>query len=359
MDTIIKKVLNKIEENGYQAFIVGGYVRDQLLGIVSYDVDICTNALPKDVHNIFNITKGNNYGGSNLKIDKYNIDITTFREELKYVNRNPVEIKYIDNLDDDLKRRDFTINALCMDSEGRIIDIFNGTEDLNNRIIRSIGDASIKIKEDPLRILRAIRFATILNFKIDDTLLNVLKENALLVKTLSKERIKKEYSKILMSENYKVGLQLSKDLGLDDILEIKYDDITYTSDLLGMWAQVEIKDLPFTKEEKSNIIKITEVIKSGVIDNYTLYNYGLYISLAAGVILNYSPVEINKMYKNLPIKDRHDINITSQELISLLKISPGKLINEIYTTLEHKILKYELPNDNMEIKKYLLQQKGS
>ena len=110
MEKNIKKILNTLEENGYQAYLVGGFVRDYLLGITSHDADIATNALPKDIHNIFNSSKSN-YGSVNIKFDNYNIDITTFRKDLNYVNRRPSNVIYIDNLEEDLKRRDFTINA--------------------------------------------------------------------------------------------------------------------------------------------------------------------------------------------------------------------------------------------------------
>jgi len=122
MDKIIKNVLKKIEDAGFEAYLVGGFVRDYLLGIKSLDVDICTNALPKDLHQMFpSNSNSNTYGGFNLKIKNYNIDITTYRKELKYDKRKPTEIVYIDKLEDDIVRRDFTINSVCMNKEEKII----------------------------------------------------------------------------------------------------------------------------------------------------------------------------------------------------------------------------------------------
>ena len=206
MDKIIKNVLNELDRHGFESFLVGGYVRDTLLGIKTFDVDICTSALPKDIHAIFSICS-NNYGGANLKIDNLNIDITTFREDGTYTNRHPEEVKYITDLKTDLKRRDFTINAICMDKNDKVIDLLDGVDDLNNRVIKMIGNPDDRLKEDPLRILRAIRFATVLDFAIDEKLMLSLKENSSLVSTLSGVRIKEELDKILSSPNFKKGVK--------------------------------------------------------------------------------------------------------------------------------------------------------
>ena len=166
------KLLKEIDDNGFVSYIVGGFVRDYLLGIESNDIDICTNATPKDIKEIFkdNCLPSEDYGSVTVVIKNINYEITTFRKDIGYNdNRHPSEIKYIDSLEEDLLRRDFTINTICMDKDGKIVDHLNGIEDLKKRIIRSVGNADKKFSEDALRILRAIRFATILDFKLDDT----------------------------------------------------------------------------------------------------------------------------------------------------------------------------------------------
>ena len=164
----VKMIIEKLENSGFEAYIVGGFVRDNLLKKQSFDVDICTNAKPKDLVNIFKVKqRANNYGGFNFKIKRFNIDITTYRKEKKYDKRHPVEIEYVNNLFDDIKRRDFTINAICLDKNDKIIDILDGQKDIKEKLIRSIGSANEKFVEDPLRMLRAIRFATILDFNIE------------------------------------------------------------------------------------------------------------------------------------------------------------------------------------------------
>lgn len=354
MEKNIKKILETLENEGYQAYLVGGYVRDYLLGVTSFDVDIATDALPKDIHRIFNSIK-NNYGSVNIKVDKLNVDITTFRKDLNYVNRRPSKVVYINNLKDDLERRDFTINAICMNKNGKIIDLLNGCKDLDRRTIKMIGSIDVKLKEDPLRIMRAIRFACILDFKIEDELYEKIKEYRYLVGDLSKERIKNELDKILISKNYKYGLELMKDTKISEVLEINYDDINYVDDLLGMWAQVKVLNIPFTNVEKGNIIKITEVLDFGKIDNEILYKYGLYISRVAGKILNIKTTKISKMYNKLPIKSREDIDITSKEISSIVGV--GEVIGETYKIIEKEILNYRLKNKKSEILKYLEKRK--
>ncbi len=354
MEKNIKKILETLESEGYQAYLVGGYVRDYLLGITSFDVDIATNALPKDIHRIFNSSKSN-YGSVNIKIDKLNVDITTYREDLNYINRRPSTVKYINNLEDDLKRRDLTINAICMDKNNNIVDPLNGCLDLDKRLIKMIEDIDDKLQEDPLRIMRAIRFACVLDFSIDDELYEKIIKYNYLVKDLSKERIKNELDKILISKNYKKGLKLLDDTGISDILKIEYKDVNYVDDLLGMWAQVKVLNIPFTNVEKGNIIKITEILDIGKIDNEVLYKYGLYISRVAGEILNIKTTVISKMYNKLPIKSREDIAIKSSDIINLY--GDGKIIGDIYKLLESEILKKRLKNKKSEIIKFLEKRK--
>lgn len=356
MHKIIKEVLEVLNKHGYQAYLVGGFVRDTLLGIKSYDVDICTSALPKEVHAIFNM-HSNNYGGANMTIGNYNFDITTFRKESNYKNRKPEKIEYIDDLKTDLLRRDFTINTIVMDKYGKVIDLLNGIEDLNNRLIKMVGNPSKRIEEDPLRILRAIRFATILDFQIDGKLVEVIKEKKTLINNLSKTRVREELDKILCNENFKKGLNLLKDLGIAEVIGISWDEINYIDDLMGMWSQIKFTNLPFTNNEKSNIIKITEVVNSGNVTSETLFKYGLYINTVAGMILNIDVKEINMLYKKLPIKDKSDIDIKGNEIIELLNILPGKIVSDIYDELTTEILKGNLKNKKKFIKKFLLVRK--
>ena len=164
------KILNIIEDKGYQAYIVGGFVRDYILGVSSSDVDICTNATPKEIKDIFgdSYIPNEEYGSITVIYENIRFEITTFRREYDYLdNRRPSRIEYTDSIIEDLQRRDFTINTLCMNKHGEVVDLLNNRADIDNRIIKTVGDSYTRFSEDALRILRAVRFATVLGFKLD------------------------------------------------------------------------------------------------------------------------------------------------------------------------------------------------
>lgn len=352
-----KEVLRKIEERGFEAYIVGGYVRDYVLGIESHDIDICTNARVKDILEIFgnNLAHSDEYGNVKMISDKYNIDITTYRRDLKYNgDRKKVEIEYVDNLVDDLDRRDFTMNTLCMNETDTIIDIFNGKEDINNKLIRCVGDPELRLNEDPLRILRAVRFATVLDFKIEENLYNSMKKNGSLLLQLSLERIKEELTKILVSKNAIRGLDYLRRLGFLEYLGIEYDKIVNVTDICGMYSQLIIKkDYPFTKEERELIGNIKKIVAYGSVDNEILFEYGLYTSLVAGSILGIKIKEITDMNAHMVIQSIKDIDITSDEICKILNVEPSKIISEVYNSLKTLILSGKLENNKESITLYI------
>jgi len=360
MDKKIFAVLDAIESKGFEAYIVGGYVRDYLRGVASMDIDIATSALPKDLNEIFSSGTNGDYGSYKIITNKYNFEITTYREEIKYENRRPIETNYVNNLLTDIKRRDFTINSLCMNKEGNIIDLLNAADDIKNKKIKVIGNPKEKLTEDPLRMLRAIRFGVTLDFNIEEDIINFIKTNKQLINTLSKERIKYELECILTSKNALKGLDLLKELNLLDILGISYDKVIYIEDLLGMWAQIEVAyDKFFCKDEKKKITAIKELLKLGKIDNFVLFKHGLYICQVAGRILEQPLVEINEMYENLPIKSIAEINISADEILKLFNLKPSKIITEIYNDLKKSILNHDIINEKKVIYEYLKQKEGS
>jgi len=354
MNNIIEEVLKKIIESGYEAYVVGGYVRDLLFGNLSNDIDICTNATIKELLNIFN-GKVNDYGSLNLKINDYNIDITTFREESSYENRRPTKINYINDLKKDLERRDFTINTICMDKDGAIIDYLGGEKDLKKKLIRTIREPIKVLEEDYLRILRAIRFATILDFDIETKLEASIMKKSSLVKNLSLYRIKDEISKILLSENYQKGLDLLKKYRIDEFLNLSYKHLVYTKDLCGMWAQIDFSsDFPFTKNEKNTIFKLREILDIGFINSEVIYKYGLYLSLIAGEILGIDVDLIYEINNELPIFKRQDLNITYMQIGEILGIKPSKIVKEVEESLIKEVLNKRVNNTYEELKKYII-----
>lgn len=357
MDKSIIKILSLIEENGFEAYVVGGYVRDFLLSKDTKDIDICTNARVVDLVEIFKEynPSSNNYGAVKLTYDDFKFDITTYREDVKYDGgRRNLEVRYIDNLVEDIKRRDFTCNTLCMNKEGNIIDILNGKEDIDNKIIKCVGDVNKKLMEDPLRILRAIRFATVLDFKIDKELYDAINDKKELVDELSTQRMKEELTKILVSKKAIKGLDYLKRLKLTTYMGIDYDKVKKVSDICGMYSQIKFtKEYPFTNEEKDNIDKINELVKKGTIDKYSLIEYGLYICSVAGDILGYKKKDIIKMDKELPIKSKQDIAITGHDICEILGCEPSKEIGLVYNELFVQIVEGFIRNEELEIKNYI------
>ncbi len=356
MDLEIINVLEKIEDNGFEAYLVGGFVRDYLLGISSVDIDICTNALPKDIIRIFDIKKETaNYGSISIKNGKYNFDITTYRKEYHYEDRRPSVVEYTNNLLSDIERRDFTINAICMNKDGAILDFLNGRDDLNKKIVKCIGNVSDKFIEDPLRIMRAIRLAAILNFELDDEITNFIINNKDLIKSLSYTRKREELDKILSSKNVLNGLKLLKKLDLLYVLELDYDKIIEVPDLLGMWAQINFSsNYPFTKNNLFIINKIKNILADGTINKYTLFYNGLYISTVAGEILGYDKKNLNEIYQELPIKNKRDLCINNNDIIDILEIEPGKKLKIIYNDIICRVLDGVISNNYGDIKNYLL-----
>ena len=357
MDKSIVKILTLIEDNGFEAYVVGGYVRDFLLNKETKDIDICTNARVVELMDIFKEydASSNNYGAVKLTYNDFKFDITTYREDVEYNgDRRNLKIKYVDNLFEDIKRRDFTCNTLCMNKEGNIIDILNGKEDIDNKIIKCVGDVNKKLSEDPLRILRAIRFATVLDFKIDKELYEAIIDKKELVDELSTQRMKEELTKILVNKKALKGLDYLKRLKLTTYMGIDYDNVKIVSDICGMYSQIKFtKEYPFTIKEKENIDKINELVKTGKIDKYSIINYGLYICGVAGDILGYKKKDIIKMDKELSIKSKKDIDITGHEICQLLGIKPSRIIGMIYDELLVQIVEGNIKNETSDIRNYI------
>ena len=352
------EVLKILNQNNHEAYIVGGYVRDSLLNKKTNDIDICTSATPKEILEIFDnvIISDMQYGSVIVSYKGYNFDVTTFRKEIKYEsNRKPVKIKYIKDLKKDLLRRDFTVNTLCMNSEGKILDILNKRKDLENKILKTVGNPRYRIKEDSLRILRCIRFATILDFEIDSKTKYFLSKYGFLLKKLSMNRKKEELEKIFLSKNKEKGRKLLIELNLTNVLDInKINNIVLCTDLLGIWCQLEVDDIyPFTKYEKTQMKALRELLQKEEINNYELYKYGLYLCTVYADIKGLSKRKLNTKYNKLPITSRKDINISGEEISILLNRRPGEYIKEIMNDLEVNILNNKLKNNYEDIKNYI------
>lgn len=360
MDITIIDVLKEINNKGYSAYIVGGYVRDNLLKKNSFDVDITTSATPKELIDIFPSAKIiDGYGAVKLTKDKYNFDITTFRKEEKYIQGAPKGITYVKTLEEDLKRRDFTINAICLDKNFNIIDPLNGKEDLNNKIIKTIGNAEDKLKEDPSRILRAIRFSLTLDFALSDEIISFIINNKEWIEKINYSKKKYELEKIFLSDSVFSFVNFIKKYELEDSLGIKVKKIIPSKSLIGMWSQIDFDPkYSFTKIELSQIEDIRKLVEKGNVDKYDVYKYGTYIASNAALILGKKTKMINKLYEKLPIKDIIDIDIDSETICDILKIEPSKMLGDTYKILEREIIDHKLVNKRKNIIKRLEKLKG-
>lgn len=220
----VEYVLNKLTENGHDAYIVGGCVRDSIMNRVPKDWDVTTSANPEEVISLFEktIPTGLKHGTVTVIVGDSHIEVTTFRIDGEYSdNRKPDEVIFTNSLEEDLKRRDFTINAMAYNDEDGLIDLFDGITDIEYKLIRFVGEPEERIEEDALRMLRAIRFCSQLGFRLDIYSFNAIVKNHWKINNVSKERIAMELNKILLSDKPSIGLE---NLHVTELLkEISYE----------------------------------------------------------------------------------------------------------------------------------------
>lgn len=213
----VEYIIDQLESNGFKAYMVGGCVRDLLSNKVPHDYDITTSALPEDVTRLFDktIPTGMKHGTVTVVLEGDMFEVTTFRVDGEYLDsRRPEEVIFVDNLREDLSRRDFTINAMAYNSSEGLQDFFDGELDLENSIIRTVGDSHKRFKEDALRMMRAVRFSAQLGFTIDAYTLEAIRDLNYLIDNISLERIREEVNKILINDSNCIELLL--DVGLLD-----------------------------------------------------------------------------------------------------------------------------------------------
>lgn len=219
----VEFILNRLEKKGYEAYIVGGSIRDILLGKTPKDYDIATNAIPDYIEYVFSDMKtiniGKKFGTIIISQVEGDVEVTTFRKEGCYIDgRRPEWVSFSSNILDDLSRRDFTINAMAYNKKTGIIDPYGGKRDLENKIIRTVGDSEERFKEDYLRILRSVRFSTELDFKIEESTFNAGKKQGKSISKVSSERIADELFKILLCKRPSKGIRILENMGVLNII---------------------------------------------------------------------------------------------------------------------------------------------
>lgn len=226
----VTRAISILEQNGYSAYAVGGCVRDSILGLSPFDWDICTSALPEQTAECFAnfrvIPTGVKHGTLTVIIDTP-LEITTFRIDGDYLdNRRPSEVSFTRNLQDDLCRRDFTVNAMAINLNGEITDLYGGTDDLKAKLIRCVGDAATRFDEDALRIMRALRFAATLGFEIESETAKAIHEKKHLLENIAAERIQKEFTKMIVGNCRNILSEFS------DVIKVFLPEIHTDSDTL-------------------------------------------------------------------------------------------------------------------------------
>jgi len=203
----VTRILNRLNENGFESYVVGGCVRDMIMGKAPDDYDVTTNALPDETEKVFQdyktVSIGKKHGTIGVVTSEGIVEVTTYRIDGEYSdNRHPEKVEFTRNIKDDLSRRDFSVNAMAYDGE-KIIDLFGGESDIQSGIIKCVGNPDQRFEEDALRIMRGLRFASVLDFKIDEATGNAMRTHRKLLHGISAERICTELKKLLCGKNVK------------------------------------------------------------------------------------------------------------------------------------------------------------
>lgn len=284
----VVSLMERLENAGYEAYAVGGCVRDCLMGLEPHDWDVTTSAAPECTMAVFGedaIPTGIQYGTVTVKSGDMTVEVTTFRTDGVYTdNRRPDSIGYASSLPEDLSRRDFTINAIAYSLSGELIDPFNGQRDLHNKLIRAVGIAKDRFEEDALRMFRGLRIAARLGFSIHPNTFSAIYEKAHLAAFLSAERIKDELQKILLCPNtymitcvFESGLMKSFGIGSDcpdfeDLCELpaagysRISAMCYALEKQGCIssARMFLEDLRFDKHTIKMVEAVCQLLKEGL-----------------------------------------------------------------------------------------------
>lgn len=383
-------ILDTIEKNDFEAYFVGGSVRDYIMDRAVHDIDITTSATPDEIEDMFDhtIPIGREHGTVNVVYQGDNYEVTTFRAESDYVDhRRPSEVYFVRDLYKDVQRRDFTINAIAMDKNYKLYDYFEGQDDINHRLIRTVGDAQERFSEDALRILRGLRFQSQLDFIIDKMTYIAMQEQIEDIEHLSIERIVVELKKLISGQNVGESYSNLLTLGLFahvpffkdiDMNQVKIE----TPIRFEMWLaiiitkcqpQTSLSKLKISNKEKSNIqlySKIMTVLPQ--INNkddlkLCVYDYGktniqevlnIQSILHANSLATASPLIINEQTINeianqLPIETRKDMNINGGDLLNHLQKKSGPWLKELLRKVEGAVVTGKVQNTKDEILKWV------
>lgn len=381
-------VLNKIVEAGFEAYFVGGSVRDRVLGLTVNDVDIATSAMPNEIKEIFKrtIDIGIEHGTVMVLENGESYEITTFRTESTYKDfRHPDSVTFVRSLTEDLMRRDFTMNAIAMDIKGNLIDPFGGLNDIDKRIIRAVGKPEERFQEDALRMMRAVRFAAQLDFEIEGNTLLSIHQNAQLLTNIAIERIQVEFEKLLTGEWYFVGLaaMIKTDLYLycpkladkKQALLTLIDRSTSFQNIRQAWAYLLLKidehqmdqsfnPRTFLKAWKLSNQLIKESItiyealvirlERGYLNEWEIFHLGIQFSLEVEDLMEQEGMKqehllVLERYDNLPIKEKEELSVSGIDLMKETTVRPGKWMSEALESALKAVIYQKINNEKQTI----------
>ncbi|MEH6907446.1 CCA tRNA nucleotidyltransferase [Neobacillus drentensis] len=384
-------VLKKLEDAGFEAYFVGGSVRDFLLNREINDVDIATSATPDEVKRIFpkTVDIGIEHGTVLVLVNNGEYEITTFRTESEYQDyRRPKEVSFIRSLKEDLQRRDFTMNAIAMDRNRKLIDPFNGYQAILERIIQTVGSPNDRFQEDALRMMRAVRFVSQLSFQIENETIQALTKLVHLLDNIAVERKRAEFEKLLIGKNKNNALKILLDANIHSFLpDLKEQRqqleklISFNSTNLNkneMWSlliyclNLQPKEIElFLKEWRLALKDIREIqLVVHFLSKRLEQDWSIYDLYSAGrdhilsteklyqIINGNNEVESIehwlKLYENLPIKERSEMNVTGNDVMAWFNKRGGPWLKETLLTIEENILAGKLENDIEKIKEWLM-----
>lgn len=386
-------ILQQIEAHGYEAYFVGGSVRDFLLGKAIADVDIATSAFPAEIKQIFpkTIDTGIKHGTVTVLVDGIGYEVTTFRTESGYQDfRRPDHVTFVRSLQQDLQRRDFTINALAVRADGLIIDDYHGLNDLAAQEIRAVGIADERFHEDALRMMRAVRFASQLGFTITADTYTSLLHNAPLLQKIAVERIHTEFVKMMLSKDWRIGWQLFVDSGLIKQTpffkanELKFPRFTTSKSTLklldepAIWillaeglnlTPTQLKQLLLGWKSANDVIAESlrtltfsrQLQATTALTAKQLYQADTQIIERVATIwplLQWSADfdQIALDYRRLPIKNRHELQLNGVDLIQKVKLNPGPQIGDWLDRAETAVVERRIENQNATLIRWVQQQ---
>ncbi|EMA6341943.1 CCA tRNA nucleotidyltransferase [Bacillus cytotoxicus] len=382
-------IIETLKQHGHEAYFVGGSVRDFIIDRPIGDIDIATSALPEEVMKLFpkHVPVGLEHGTVIVLQDGVPYEVTTFRTESDYEDfRRPSSVQFVRSLEEDLKRRDFTMNAIAMSEDGEIIDLFGGQDAIQKREIVTVGNAAERFQEDALRMMRGIRFVSTLGFSLEEKTECAIERYGHLLEHIAIERITVEFEKLLTGPYCVKGLQKLVETKLFmhlPYLQMSEEKILKATEYnwgpfeteIEAWAfflycigeehpSVFLRQWKFSNKKIKEIVAVLLAIrarKTKEWDAVFLYQTGVQIALMAERVYqvmieeyNMSVVgEVQRLFDSLPIQKRQEMNVSGNDLLSWTDKTPGPWVAEVLQKIEEEILQKRLENEKEAIRGWI------